>query len=365
MLGRGNIGQGSRWEGFWTAKCTNKKLLDSSGNEEVLDKKQRTLVAMGKVGMPVNGETARNVILGIIRALKPEMLTTPSGTNPNAPKFSLQVVRRFLRVDMDWSVRAGIQAAQKTPDDWEAVYTDTFWRIFWRIHQHQVHSSLVINIDQTQVYLIPCGNSKTYHPRGSKQVQIFGKEEKRAFTMLLGCITDGQLLPLQSVYTGKSALSLPRRPRRMYAEECGHTFAYGGLTYWSTMDTMKQYFSDSISKHREGMIELHNLPDDSKVILSLDCWGLHRSQELRDFVQTIPWLVLVYVPGGCTGLFQPCDVGIQRVFKHHIKAAAAEYFTSEIERIVGAGVAPEHIRPDISVGILRDQAPEWLVSAYD
>jgi hypothetical protein len=102
------LGRVADGKAFETAKCTNKKLLDSSGNEEVLDKKQRTLVAMGKVGMPVNGETARNVILGIIRALKPEMLATPSGTNPNAPKFSLQVVRRFLRVDMDWSVRAGI-----------------------------------------------------------------------------------------------------------------------------------------------------------------------------------------------------------------------------------------------------------------
>ncbi|KAG2344250.1 hypothetical protein BDR05DRAFT_882745 [Suillus weaverae] len=32
-----------------------------------------------------------------------------------------------------------------------------------------------------------------------------------------------------------------------------------------------------------------------------------------------PTIILNYVPGGCTGLFQPCDVRIQHLFKHSLK----------------------------------------------
>jgi hypothetical protein len=32
-----------------------------------------------------------------------------------------------------------------------------------------------------------------------------------------------------------------------------------------------------------------------------------------------PTIILNYVPGGCMGLFQPCDVRIQCIFKHSLK----------------------------------------------
>lgn len=35
-----------------------------------------------------------------------------------------------------------------------------------------------------------------------------------------------------------------------------------------------------------------------------------------------PNIQLEYVPGGCTGIWQACDVEIQRVFKHAIYRAA-------------------------------------------
>jgi hypothetical protein len=43
------------------------------------------------------------------------------------------------------------------------------------------------------------------------------------------------------------------------------------------------------------------------------------------------WIILDYIPGGCTGLFQPCNVGIQCILKLSIKHsqhsdAVAEFF---------------------------------------
>ncbi|KAF9218271.1 hypothetical protein BS17DRAFT_181173 [Gyrodon lividus] len=48
-----------------------------------------------------------------------------------------------------------------------------------------------------------------------------------------------------------------------------------------------------------------------------------------------PTIVLQFVPGGCTSILQPCDVGIQRVFKHLLKhsyhADIVTMMTTQIE----------------------------------
>ena len=38
--------------------------------------------------------------------------------------------------------------------------------------------------------------------------------------------------------------------------------------------------------------------------------------------KTYPWIQIHYIPANCTGLFQACDVGIQRVLKLAIKHSA-------------------------------------------
>ncbi|KAI5792661.1 hypothetical protein FPQ18DRAFT_240610, partial [Pyronema domesticum] len=55
-------------------KHTNKELLD--GHDEVIEYVTRTLTGMRAVGLPVNAGTARNVIIRIIRGMKPSILTT-------------------------------------------------------------------------------------------------------------------------------------------------------------------------------------------------------------------------------------------------------------------------------------------------
>ncbi|KAG5649634.1 hypothetical protein H0H81_002764, partial [Sphagnurus paluster] len=44
---------------------------------------------------------------------------------------------------------------------------------------------------------------------GSKQVQLIGGEEKRAFTILVSVASDGTVLPMQAIYAGKTKRSQP------------------------------------------------------------------------------------------------------------------------------------------------------------
>jgi hypothetical protein len=74
---------------------------------------------------------------------------------------------------------------------------------------------------------------------------------------------------------------------------------------------------------------------------------------------TYPWIILDYVPGGLTGLWQVCDVGIQRPFKQALRQAQLEDVVTETMSHLQDGVDPSAIRLDVTIGTLRDRSPRW------
>ncbi|KAG2140340.1 hypothetical protein BD769DRAFT_1332145, partial [Suillus cothurnatus] len=66
--------------------------------------------------------------------------------------------------------------------------------------------------------------------------------------------------------------------------------------------------------------ELIGAPDDQECVLQLDVWLVHKSVQFCTWLdQQYPWIKYRFVPGGCTRIAQPCDVGIQCPFKLAIK----------------------------------------------
>ena len=74
-------------------------------------------------------------------------------------------------------------------------------------------------------------------------------------------------------------------------------------------------------------------------------------------------IILDYVPGGCTGLHQPCDVGIQRPFKHSMKRSYHESVITEmLEKIEKDSPV---LTIDKSIATLRMRSVTWLWNAYN
>lgn len=143
----------------------------------------------------------------------------------------------------------------------------------------------------------------------------------------------GQVLPIQSVWKGATSRSLPTKSDYAEAKAAGHRFAFNRDTHWSSLTTTQQWINEILLPYRTAMIQEHSLSLDTKMILYIDCWTVHRSKEFRDWAkETHPELILIFVPAGCTGIFQPCDVGLQRLFKHNIKKSASEYFVAAVQR---------------------------------
>lgn len=78
-----------------------------------------------------------------------------------------------------------------------------------------------------------------------------------------------------------------------------------------------------------------------------------------------PNIIILYVPGGCTGIWQPLDVGIQRLLKLSIKRSAHRDIVEEALRQIKADKAVHDIKLDTTVGTLRDRSVGWVVQVIN
>lgn len=95
--------------------------------------------------------------------------------------------------------------------------------------------------------------------------------------------------------------------------------------------------------------------------------------------RTHPNVILLFIPGGCrsltlvqpaysqvsgTGLFQPADVGLQRVFKHIVKRSASDFFVATICKKLKAGIAPNTAAPPSDLPTLRNATIGWFLDGW-
>ncbi|KZP08147.1 hypothetical protein FIBSPDRAFT_761870, partial [Athelia psychrophila] len=198
---------------------------------------------------------------------------------------------------------------------------------------------------------------------GSKQVPIIGAEEKCAMTIVASVSASGVLLPWQAVYEGKTARSLPKKSAKNYKEEeaVGIHFEWSGnSSYWSTHKTMHELVNDIITPYFDGQKEKLGLPPAQK--WQIDVWSVHRSQEFRTWMKEHhPNIIIHFVPAGCTGVFQPCNVGIQHIMKHSLKRSCHRDIVDEV---LGQLDANTEVVIDKTIGVLRDHTPTWLLEVY-
>jgi hypothetical protein len=101
-------------------------------------------------------------------------------------------------------------------------------------------------MDQIGVYILP-NSGYTFEKRGSEQIDIITKDEKRAYTLLVASSADGDFLPFQQVWSGATNRSVPsdRAPHMAEARERGFDFTFAKSeknkgSHYSTLKTMKE-----------------------------------------------------------------------------------------------------------------------------
>ncbi|PBL00706.1 hypothetical protein ARMGADRAFT_1073045 [Armillaria gallica] len=323
-----------------------------------------TLESMRDVRVTLTMITIRAIMISLMECSAPELFTVSH--YGSTFKCSESFVRKFLCNVMGWSERRVTKCAQKLPEDYKEILTNAFLREAHIIHDYAIPPELHVNTDQTQV-VYQQGTNKTWTKKGVKQVATVGHEEKRAFTLVLSISASGNVLPMQAIYSGGSNRSCPSKDAPMYGEamQLGIRFLPSKMkTYWSTQDTMRSLVTDILVPYYNDTKARLGLPTSQHSKWKIDCWSVHKSVEFRDWMQeNHSNIIVIYVSGGTTGLWQPLDVGIQRPLKLSIKKTSHHDIVSDVMKQLENGTDPKKIQVNTSVGVLRDRSVGWIVNA--
>jgi len=82
-------------------------------------------------------------------------------------------------------------------------------------------------------------------------------------------------------------------------------------------------------------------------------------------IATYPWIWIHFVPANCTGLFQPCDVGIQQVLKLAVRRSALSNIVDHTMDQLNKGILPSQITFEKRLPVVRNRSVQWLVNGYE
>ncbi|KAF8240865.1 hypothetical protein L208DRAFT_1230834 [Tricholoma matsutake] len=131
---------------------------------------------------------------------------------------------------------------------------------------------------------------------------------------------------------------------------------------------MQSFVNKILAPYFDGKKQDLGLPKTQCTLWQINIWLVHRSQELWDWMRDKHPMILVdFVPGGCTGIHQPCDVGIQHPLKLSLKCLYHEdvvnqFLTQFDEKEDGE---PEALIFNETPGMLRDSSVQWLWDAFN
>ena len=335
---------------------------------EVVDSIVDQLRKLRDVGVALDKARCRGIIIGQLYHSCPRIFETTL-RDGSVFRASDSWVQKFIHERLNWSFRRSTRASQKLPANLDDVLREHLCRLILTMRNCVIaHAAFDVNIDQTNSVYQP-NSTSTFEEVGSKQVAVVGKDEKRAATIVVGASASGDLLPWQLIYEGRSVRSLPSKNCPGYKEALclGFLVSISNTdTYWSTFELMCEYVTGILVPYWARKKEELGVPPDQECVLRLDVWSVHQSVAFRTWLdKTYPWIRYRFIPGGCTGVAQPCDVDLQRVIKLEIKRRQHADIVDETLALLGNGTPAAELKLDTRIGTLRDRSINWFVHSYN
>jgi hypothetical protein len=309
---------------------------------------------MRAAGAPVNTSIIRWTVRGVLELRAPALLADFT--------VSHGWIVKWARNELNFRWRKSTTAAQKLPLDWEEQGLLMGQRLAAQMEMYGTHSSLVINLDQTGVHLVPA-SFWTYEQNGASSVPVVGAEDKRQITAVVASSLYGDMLPLQLIFQGKTERC---EPDATAASKAARVHITHSANHWSNVTTMQQWVQHVLLPHAELCIQRHGLRADASIILLLDVWSVHTSEEFRMWLRKQqPRIHLVYVPANCTSKLQPADVALQRPFKSHIRNEFNAWAAGKLKAQIAAG--PDSVlglTEDFRMNVIKPLVLRWCVDSW-
>ena len=223
---------------------------------------------------------------------------------------------------------------------------------------HSIPLQLVLNADQTPSSYVSVGKT-TMAARNSSSVPIKGLTDKRNITLTFVISLNGDFLPMQIIYQGKTKASQPRGfdfPRGFVVTQNPKHYS-NELETLNLLDNIIQPYV--VLKRKEL-----NLPATQKALL---IWDVFKGQKTGKVLSKLAAMNIevVSVPANMTHFFQPLDLTVNREAKKFMKDQFTAWYSAQIHTQLDSGVPLDDVYVDMRLSVLKPIHATWLVSMFN
>jgi DDE superfamily endonuclease/CENP-B N-terminal DNA-binding domain len=221
-----------------------------------------------------------------------------------------QAVRRLLRANCI-TIRCKTRVSQRRPQDVVDAATTFVKSMVPFLQAPDVSQDFIINMDQTPVPFSLQGMT-TLNLSGATTINITTSDKKsRRFTASLAVTASGKKLKPMFTFKGKpdgriATKELPNNPRK------DDVFLNCQENAWFDGDVALRWIAECLAPY------VREVPVGIRPLLILDDYKVHKMESVKEALDALG-VTLNIIPGGCTCLAQPIDVGIGKPFKHRIR----------------------------------------------
>ena len=344
----------------WKAKCKNTNaVFKKAGRPNLLDDnliKKVKGIAIGTraAGGVINRKQILNIVKGVVTTNNPNALKQFGGTVELTDRWARHVLTK-----LEWSKRKGTTGKVEPSPQFLAEEKFTFQRaISAAVLEHDIPSSLVVNLDQTPLSYVSPGKY-TFSFKGAKNVPIRGVDDKRQITGTFAVTITGKCLPIQLIYKGKTKRSLPKfKFPTSFSVTCTEN-------HWSNSNTEKsiEFFEEIIFPYLEKVKIENGYPEEQHSLVIMDTFKGQDNDTLKELCSENNCEVVI-VPHNLTNKFQPLDISVNRAAKAFIQNLY-EWFSNQVAIQLKHGIDPTDVKIYSKLSDLKPLHASWIVDLYD
>jgi len=238
----------------------------------------------------------------------------------NAKSFTARcsTVKRFLRAHL-FVYRMGTHESQRKPDEVQEEATDYMRLIHPFLIGNHHDPRFILNMNQTPVYF-SMNAKRTLELIGKKTIHIrtSTNDTKRA-TVAVTIAGDGTVLPSVVVFKGKANGRIAKKEFATFPTS--HHYHCQDAA-WMDETVMLAWVDQVLRPY------VQTAPEDIVPILILDSYRCHMMASVVQKIQELG-VEVKHIPGGCTSLCQPIDVGFNKPFKDRLRRLWTSWMISE------------------------------------
>ena len=221
----------------------------------------------------------------------------------------------------------------------------SLYEIVNNVGKFQIHSSLVLNIDQTNSKNVSMGKT-TIVEIGWNLVHTSGLSGKRSMTTNFTITLNGKFLPMQLIYWGKTNQSLPK-----FEFPVGFSLSANPKHYNNTTEYIK-LIKEIIIPYIEKERTLLKFPKTQPTLLIMNVFP----GQITEDVLTVPKdnnILLNRVPANMTHIFQPLDLTVNGTFRNLMHKKFSEWHRRQILHALEIGCKVMDVKMDFKLTIMK------------